>query len=108
MGTASRLIITTQHLPRQAAARGPALCPPVQITPLERTALQFIFDALDNPTRSGVAAAAAAAKEALAASAAGAALLARGAKGKRGKKASAGGSKGFGGGSAGGKGFGKA
>lgn len=79
-----------------------------EITPLERTALQFIFDALDNPTRSGVAAAAAAAKEALAASAAGAALLARGAKGKRGKKASAGGSKGFGGGSAGGKGFGKA
>ncbi|KAL4436677.1 hypothetical protein ABPG75_003816 [Micractinium tetrahymenae] len=81
-----------------------------EVTQLERTALQFIFDALDNPTRSGVAAAAATAKEALAAAAVGAALLARGGgKGKKGRKAgksSAGGSKGFGGGSAG-KGFGK-
>mgnify|MGYP001811218841 CR=1 FL=1 len=78
-------------------------CPPsrrAQVTPLERVALQFLFDALDAGTAAGVAAAAAAARQSLAGL--GAACLVGGGswgskKHKKGAGAAGGGSKGFGG-----------
>ncbi|PSC70167.1 beta-aspartyl asparaginyl family [Micractinium conductrix] len=71
-----------------------------EVTPLERVALQFLFDALDAGTAAGVAAAAAAARQSLAGMGA-ASLVGGGSRGskkhKKGKGAAGGGSKGFGG-----------
>ena len=75
------------------------LCRNPQVKPLERVAIQFLFDCLDTPTRAGIAAAQRKAEASLAAS--GAVALGAGSKGK--KKAKAGRAKG---GSAGGGGFG--